>query len=143
MIQRYLSRISGPLLDRIDIQIEVVPVPFRNLTETGVSLNSCSMRETVMAARKLQGTRFERLTGVLTNSQMEAGLLQKHCSLDQAGSAILRLAMERLGLSARAYNRILRVARTIADLEGCGQISASHIAESVNYRNLDRMGWNG
>lgn len=143
MIQRYLARISGPLLDRIDIQIEVVPVPFRNLTETGVSLNSCSMRETVMAARKLQGTRFERLTGVLTNSQMEAGLLQKHCSLDQAGSAILRLAMERLGLSARAYNRILRVARTIADLEGCGQISASHIAESVNYRNLDRMGWNG
>jgi magnesium chelatase family protein len=143
VIKRYLSRISGPLLDRIDMHIEVVPVPFRSLTQDVTSENSRSMRERVLSARKLQEKRFEGARGVFTNAQMEAGLMQKHCMIDGAGSGILRMAMERLGLSARAYDRILKVARTIADLEESRQITASHVAEAVNYRNLDREGWTG
>jgi len=142
-IKRYLSRISGPLLDRIDIHMEVVPVNFRKMTESAASTSSLKMKNRVVAVRKIQEARFKGIEGVIANSQMEAGLIRIHCETDHAGQSILKLAMERLGLSARAYNRILKVARTIADLEECTQIKASHIAEAVNYRSLDREGWAG
>ena len=142
-IKKYISRISGPLLDRIDIHMEVVPVPFRNISRVGKSENSSTMRKRVISARRIQERRFKDIEGIYTNAQMEAGLMRIHCVTDQAGQSILKLAMERLGLSARAYNRILKVARTIADLEECPYIRASHVAEAVNYRNLDREGWAG
>jgi len=143
IIKRYLSRISGPLLDRIDIHMEVVPVPFSKLTDACESEKSESLRKRVLAARGIQDKRFEGVGNVFSNSQMQSGLLSRHCTLDQAGQSIIRMAMERLGLSARAYGRILKVARTIADLEESDHILASHVAEAVNYRNLDREGWSG
>ena len=143
MIQRYLSRVSGPLLDRIDIHMEVVPVPHHMLNTNDPSVDSSSMRKQVIEARKIQKLRFESVQGVRTNAQMEGRLIQLHCSIDAAGQSLLKTAMERLGLSARAYNRILKVARTIADLDGCGKIEISHVAEAVNYRSLDREGWPG
>jgi magnesium chelatase family protein len=143
IIQRYLSRVSGPLIDRIDIHMEVVPVSYPKMFRNDPSENSTSMRNQVITARKVQELRFESFRGVRTNSQMESGLLKHYCQVNSAGHSILKLAMERLGLSARAYNRILRVARTIADLEGCPEIEASHVAEAVNYRSLDRDGWAG
>jgi len=143
IIKRYLSRISGPLLDRIDIHMEVVPVPFSNLTDSSQSENSKTMRKRVLAARRIQEKRFDGIENVFSNSQMETSLMKLHCNVDQAGQSIIRMAMERLGLSARAYGRILKVARTIADLEECDHIHASHVAEAVNYRNLDREGWSG
>jgi len=143
MIKRYLSRISGPLLDRIDIHMEVVPVPFDKLTDACSSEKSESMRERVMAARTLQEKRFEGIDQVYSNAQMETGLVKKYCGVDQAGQSILRMAMEKLGLSARAYDRILKVARTIADLEESEHLHPTHVAEAVNYRNLDREGWSG
>ena len=143
IIKRYLSRISGPLLDRIDIHMEVVPVPFSNLTDASESEKSESLRKRVLAARRIQDKRFEGVGNVFSNSQMETGLMKLHCNIDQAGQSIIRMAMERLGLSARAYGRILKVARTIGDLEESDHILASHVAEAVNYRNLDREGWSG
>jgi len=143
IIKRYLSRISGPLLDRIDIHIEVVPVPFSNLTDSSQSEKSETMRKRVLAARRVQEKRFDGIDNVFSNSQMETSLMKLHCNSDQAGQSIIRMAMERLGLSARAYGRILKVARTIADLEMSEKILASHVAEAVNYRNLDREGWSG
>jgi magnesium chelatase family protein len=143
IIQRYLSRVSGPLIDRIDIHMEVVPVSYPKMFRNDPSENSTSMRNQVISARKIQELRFESFRGVCTNSQMESGLLKQHCQVNSAGHSILKLAMERLGLSARAYNRILRVARTVADLEGCPEIEASHVAEAVNYRSFDREGWAG
>ncbi len=143
MIKRYLARISGPLLDRIDIHLEVVPVPFKEMTRCDPSLDSTSMGNQVIAAREIQKMRFKDYGGVTTNSQMEGKLIQVHCKVDKAGQSLLRMVMNRLGLSARAYNRILKVARTIADLEGSSHIRSSHVAEAVNYRNLDREGWSG
>lgn len=143
MIKRYLSRISGPLLDRIDIHIEVVPVPYRSMAGDEPSMDSECMLKTVVSARQMQLERFREEQGMMTNSQMGARLLKRHCLPDQAGGKLLRHAMERLSLSARAHDRILRVARTIADLEGGGQIRGSHVAEAVNYRSLDREGWAG
>ena len=142
-IKRYLSRISGPLLDRIDIHMEVVPVPFRELSHSVNSENSTSLRDRVISARIIQQKRFLRIEGVSCNSQMGASLMRQHCQVDQSGQSIIRMAMERLGLSARAYDRILKLARTIADLEESDHIMASHVAEAVNYRNLDREGWSG
>jgi magnesium chelatase family protein len=142
-IRRYLSRISGPLLDRIDIQVEVVPVPFGKMIRQDVSENSTTMRSRVIAARDIQRKRFKDDKGISSNSQMEGRAIQHHCKIDSTGESLLKLVMERLGLSARAYNRILKVARTIADLEGSEQIKSSHVAEAVNYRNLDREGWTG
>jgi magnesium chelatase family protein len=142
-IKRYLARISGPLLDRIDIQVEVLPVPFGNMIRQDASENSNTMRSRVIAARDIQRKRFEDDEGTTTNSQMEGRAIHHYCKIDNAGESLLKLVMERLGLSARAYNRILKVARTIADLEGCEQIRSSHVAEAVNYRNLDREGWIG
>ncbi|MFO7932979.1 MAG: YifB family Mg chelatase-like AAA ATPase [Bacteroidales bacterium] len=143
LIKHYLSRISGPLLDRIDIHMEVVPVPFRDLSGHQEGEKSESMRERVMAARMIQAKRFSGIENVFINARMGPGLRRKYCILDRAGQSIIRVAMEQLGLSARAYDRILKVARTISDLEESDHILASHVAEAVNYRNLDRDGWSG
>jgi len=143
LIKHYLSRISGPLLDRIDIHMEVVPVPFRDLSGHQEGEKSESMRERVMSARKIQAKRFSGIENVSINARMGPGLRRNYCILDRAGQSIIRTAMERLGLSARAYDRILKVARTIADLEESDHILTSHVAEAVNYRNLDRDGWSG
>ena len=143
IIRRYLSRISGPLLDRIDLQLEVVPVPFGELCQEKQSGDSASLLEQVIRARKIQGERFKDSSPVTSNAGMGMTLRNRHCVLDRAGTSLIKLAMERLGLSARAYDRILKVARTIADLEGHTSIKSSHLSEAVNYRNLDREGWSG
>jgi magnesium chelatase family protein len=143
MIKKYLSRISGPLLDRIDIHIEVVPVPFNDLSETEVKECSKRMKDQVLRARAIQTKRFTGIMDTFSNAQMGSGLMKMHCTLSREGIAILRTALEKLGLSARAYDRILKVSRTIADLEGSKLIQVPHIAEALNYRNLDREGWSG
>ncbi len=143
MIKRYLSRISGPLLDRIDIHMEVVPVPFGKLSEDTTSENSSSMRDRVIAARKIQEKRFEGAKHIFSNAQMDTSLMKRYCKLNDDGYDILFKAMERLGLSARSYFRILKVARTIADLEHHEQVLGPHVSEAVSYRNLDRAGWSG
>ncbi|MDR1895686.1 MAG: YifB family Mg chelatase-like AAA ATPase [Prevotellaceae bacterium] len=142
-VKKYLSRISGPLLDRIDIHIEVIPVPFEKLSEKSVSENSSTIRERVIAAREIQRKRFEEHKGIYCNAMMESKLIRKYCELDTAGSNLIKMAMERLGLSARAYDRILKVSRTIADLANSEHILSKHLAEAINYRNLDREGWAG
>jgi magnesium chelatase family protein len=143
LVQKYLNRISGPLLDRIDIHIEVVPVPFDKLSETRVAENSSSVRARVVDARKIQAQRFAKNAGVHCNAQMSSKLLRKHCEIDAAGQGIMKTAMERLGLSARAYDRILKVSRTIADMEASEKIDTSHLAEAIQYRSLDRENWAG
>ncbi len=143
MVKKYLNRISGPLLDRIDIHIEIIPVPFRELAESRDAEKSAVVRDRVIRAREKQTVRFTGSRGIYNNAQMNSRLLRKYCRLDEAGSKILRNAMERLGLSARAYDRILKVSRTIADLDGEENILAHHISEAVNYRNLDRENWAG
>jgi magnesium chelatase family protein len=143
MVQKYLSRISGPLLDRIDIHIEIVPVPFEKLSEQHEAEQSSVICERVITARQVQSERFKDNTGVYCNAQMSSKQLRKYAPLDEASSALLKNAMQRLNLSARAYDRILKVSRTIADMEGCEAIQSSHIAEAINYRNLDREGWAG
>jgi len=142
-IKQYLSRISGPLLDRIDLHLEVVPVPFRQLSQKEHAEGSAAMREQVIRAREIQYERFKGAGHVSCNASMGTALRNRYCAVDRAGASMIRLAMERLGFSARAYDRILKVARTIADLEGSERIHPSHLAEAVNYRNLDREGWSG
>jgi magnesium chelatase family protein len=143
MVQKYLNRISGPLLDRIDIHIEVVPVNYDKLSDTGKTENSTVVRERVCRARAIQAIRFENVKGVYSNSQMSSSMQRKYCQLDEAGGRLLKTAMDVRGLSARAYDRILKVARTIADLSDSRNISPEHISEAINYRNLDREGWAG
>ncbi len=143
MVQKYLNRISGPLLDRIDIHIEVTPVKFEKLSDPGKVEKSETVRERVVKARMIQARRFESVKGVYSNAQMSSSLQRKYCQLDEAGGRLLRTAMELRGLSARAYDRILKVARTIADLDESENINVSHISEAINYRNLDREGWAG
>lgn len=143
IVQKYLNRISGPLLDRIDIHIEVVPVPFDKLSESKVAENSHAVRSRVVNARKIQAIRFAKNSGVHCNAQMSSKLLRKHCEIDAAGQAIMKTAMERLGLSARAYDRILKVSRTIADLDASETIQTTHLAEAIQYRSLDRENWAG
>ncbi len=143
MVQKYLNRISGPLLDRIDIHIEVVPVNYDKLSDTGKTENSSVVRERVIRARTIQANRFEHVKGVYSNAQMSSSMQRKYCQLDEAGGRLLKTAMDIRGLSARAYDRILKVARTIADLAESQNISAEHISEAINYRNLDREGWAG
>jgi magnesium chelatase family protein len=143
IISRYLSRISGPLLDRIDMHLEVVPVPFHQLAKQEQSEDSISMREQVLAAREVQSERYQESKYLSCNAGMEAKQRNKYCMLDRRGTSLIRQAMEKLGLSARAYDRILKVSRTIADLEGSAYIHPSHLAEAINYRNLDRHGWSG
>lgn len=143
LVKKYLNKISGPLLDRIDIHIEVVPVPFKQLSELREAEPSEDIRERIIAGARIQELRFAGARGVYSNAHMSSSMIRKYCVLDGESQAILKRAMEKLGLSARAYDRILKVSRTIADLEGCGYIQASHVAEAVNYRNLDREGWAG
>ena len=142
-MQRYLSKISGPLLDRIDIHIEVSPVPFEKLTETRQAESSVLIRERVTKAREIQSKRFEAIDNIHYNAQMSTKLIRKFCALDDSSLQLLKTAMERLNLSARAYDRILKVSRTIADLERSEQVKSNHIAEAIQYRSLDRDGWLG
>ncbi|WP_242134733.1 YifB family Mg chelatase-like AAA ATPase [Aestuariivivens marinum] len=142
-MQRYLSKISGPLLDRIDIHIEVTPVPFEKLSEDRRGETSVDIRKRVTAAREIQSKRFEESDNVHYNAQMSSKQIRKYCVLDDPSKQLLKTAMERLNLSARAYDRILKVARTIADLEGVESISGTHISEAIQYRSLDREGWLG
>ena len=143
MVQRYLNRISGPLLDRIDIHIEVVPVNYEKLSATTTAESSDTVRERVVRARVIQAKRYAGLDGIYCNAQMTSAMIRRHCHLDETGGRLLRAAMEMRGLSARAYDRILKVARTIADLDSSEAIRPDHLSEAINYRNLDRDGWAG
>jgi len=143
VVQKYLSRISGPLLDRIDIHIEIVPVPFEKLSELKDAEPSEKVRERVIKARQIQEERFKDIDGVYCNAQMSSKQMRAYSQIDKASSELLKNAMQRLNLSARAYDRIIKVARTIADLESSENILSNHIAEAINYRNLDREGWAG
>jgi magnesium chelatase family protein len=140
-IQRYMNRISGPLLDRMDLHIEVPVVPFNQLSQMQQGEPSEVIRARVIAARKRQEERFREFKGVYCNAQMSERMIHQFCEPDEASLNMLRMAMERLHLSARAYNRILKVARTIADIEGTERVQSHHIAEAIGYRNLDRGDW--
>ena len=142
-MQRYLSKVSGPLLDRIDIHIEVTPVPFDKLSDERQAESSVSIRERVSRARQLQTDRFSEIDHIHYNAQMSVKQIRKHCALDEPSKNLLKNAMERLNLSARAYDRILKVSRTIADLEAAKTIQGHHISEAIQYRSLDRDGWLG
>ena len=142
-MQRYLGKISGPLLDRIDLHVEVEPVPFEKLSETRPAESSAAIRNRVNEARKLQTQRFKNSINTHYNAQMSSRQIRKYCSLDQESSSLLKSAMERLSLSARAYDRILKVSRTLADLEGKENVNSDHIAEAIQNRSLDREGWLG
>ncbi len=141
MVQKYLAKISGPLLDRIDIQIEVVPVPFRELSDSRQGEQSADIRSRVVAARQIQELRFEAFKNTHCNAQMSSKQLRTYCKLDDASNAMLKTAMEKLNLSARAYDRIIKVARTVADLEASSEIRIEHLAEAINYRSLDKGTW--
>ncbi|MFM6976031.1 MAG: YifB family Mg chelatase-like AAA ATPase [Sphingobacteriaceae bacterium] len=143
MVQKYLSRISGPLLDRIDLHVEVTPVNFSELSSERLTEKSELIRERVIRARELQQERFKEKAEVYCNAQMSPQTVRALCKIDSAGQTLLKQAMEKLGLSARAYDRILKVARTIADLAGSENIAIEHLAEAIHYRSLDREGWAG
>ena len=140
-VHRYMGRISGPLMDRIDLHVEVTPVTPAELSRAEPGEPSAAIRERVVRAREVQQRRFRDVEGVHTNAMMNAAMLREYCRPDAAGAALLERAMERLSLSARAYDRILKVARTIADLAGRERITAQEIAEAVGYRSLDRGNW--
>lgn len=140
-IQKYLNKISGPLLDRIDIQCEITPVPFSDISRSQPGEASASIRERVMRARKMQEQRFRGLSHIHCNAQMTERMVHQWAQPDEEGLERLRTAMERLSLSARAYGRILKVARTIADLEGEERILSHHLSEAISYRQLDRADW--
>ena len=136
-IRRYRSKISGPLLDRIDIHVEVPAVPYKDLIGESLAESSEQIGKRIEVARKIQSNRFAR-TKIYCNAQMSSRHIKKHCQIDEASSSLLEAAIDKLGLSARAYNRILKIARTIADLNGERNIQVDHISEAVQYRNLDR-----
>lgn len=142
-VQRYLSRISGPLMDRIDLHIEVTPVPFDELNRRSDAEPSTAVRERVVAARSIQEERFRAMRGVHCNAQMHSRLVRLHCKLDDGCQKLMKMAIQRLGLSARAYDRILKVARTIADLGQAEAIQPAHLSEAIQYRSLDRNWWHG
>ncbi|WP_163444726.1 YifB family Mg chelatase-like AAA ATPase [Flavobacterium columnare] len=142
-MQRYMNKISGPLLDRIDLHIEVTPVPFEKLSDNRPSESSLEIRKRVCKAREIQSLRFEKYDYLHYNAQMTTKQIREYCSLDNDSLHLLKAAMERLSLSARAYDRILKVSRTIADLENSDGVHAHHIAEAIQYRSLDREGWLG
>lgn len=141
MVQRYLNKVSGPLLDRIDLHVEVTPVSFTELSSQKTSENSDVVRDRVIKAREIQSKRFEAHPGTYSNAQMSSKLLKEICTISQIGATLLKAAMDKLNLSARAYDRILKVSRTIADLEGSDDIKPEHLAEAIQYRSLDREGW--
>ena len=140
-IAKYMNKISGPLLDRIDIQIEINPVPFKDISQVAEGEKSAFIRERVIKARKKQELRYAQIKGVHCNAQMSERMIHQFAEPDEAGVALLRTAMERLTLSARAYNRILKVARTIADLDDSDQVLSRHLSEAISYRTLDRGDW--
>ncbi len=142
-VQKYLNKISGPLLDRIDLHVEVTPIGFSELSSFQKEENSSSIRERVISARDIQTNRFIDHAGTYCNAQMSSKALKEICVINQAGQTLLKTAMERLNLSARAYDRILKVSRTIADLAASDHIKAEHLAEAIQYRSLDRAGWAG
>lgn len=143
VVQRYLNKISGPLLDRIDLHIEVTPVSFEQMTEQRRTESSELIRERVVTAREVQSARFEEHAEIFNNAMMSSQMVKHVCQVNEAGKTLLKTAMERLGLSARAYDRILKVSRTIADLAGSDHILIEHLAEAIQYRSLDREGWAG
>lgn len=141
VVQKYLNKISGPLLDRIDIQVEVVPVPFRELSDIRVSEKSTDIRERVVKAREIQQERYKDSKSIHANAQMTSKMMRSICKIDDVGQTLLKTAMEKLSLSARAYDRILKVSRTIADLDNSPDIKTEHLAEAIHYRSLDRDNW--
>lgn len=143
VVQKYLNKISGPLLDRIDIHVEVTPVSYNELAAERISEKSELVRERVIKARMIQETRYEKNVGVHCNAQISSKQLREVCKIDENGNQLLKTAMEKLGLSARAYDRILKVARTVADLEESANIETNHLAEAIQYRSLDRESWAG
>ncbi|MCQ2249631.1 MAG: YifB family Mg chelatase-like AAA ATPase [Bacteroidales bacterium] len=140
-VKKYLGKISGPLLDRIDLHVEVIPVPFKDLTLQEKGESSAEIRARVIKAREIQLKRFADSPKIHCNAQMSSSKIRLYCELDEASSQILKKAMEKMGLSARAYDRILKVSRTIADLEGSEKIQSHHVAEAINYRSLDKDNW--
>lgn len=143
MVQRYLNKVSGPLLDRIDLHVEVTPVSFNELSSKQTSEPSADIRNRVIKARERQAERFTDQQGVYCNAQMSSKQLKEICTISSVGQTLLKTAMERLNLSARAYDRILKVSRTIADLADSDEIKPEHLAEAIQYRSLDREGWAG
>lgn len=142
-VQRYLNKVSGPLLDRIDLHVEVTPVSFEQMTADRKAENSDTIRERVIAARAIQEERFKKHPEIHSNALMPSQMVKELCVINTAGKALLKNAMEKLGLSARAYDRILKVSRTIADLANSEDIKIEHLAEAIQYRSLDREGWAG
>ena len=142
-VQKYLNKISGPLLDRIDLHVEVTPVAFTELSALKPQQNSATIRERVIKARDIQATRYQSYPEIYCNAQMSSKMLKEICVINAAGQNLLKVAMEKLNLSARAYDRILKVARTVADLSQSGDIKVEHLAEAIQYRSLDREGWAG
>lgn len=140
-IQKYMNKISGPLLDRIDIQCEITPVPFKDISQTAPGEPSATIRKRVIAARQIQEQRYKDIKGIHCNAQMTERMIHQYAEPDTDSVEVLRSAMERLSLSARAYSRILKVARTIADLDGSEKVQLPHIAEAIGYRQLDRGDW--
>jgi magnesium chelatase family protein len=143
LVQRYLNKVSGPLLDRIDLHVEVTPVTFDEMTATRKAEDSGTIRERVVRARDIQRDRFKDMEQLHSNAMMPSQMVKEVCQISDAGRTLLKTAMERLGLSARAYDRILKVSRTIADLAESDEIKIEHLAEAIQYRSLDRDGWAG
>jgi magnesium chelatase family protein len=142
-VQKYLNKVSGPLLDRIDLHVEVTPVAFSELSDNKVSEKSEVIRQRVITAREIQSERYKDKEGIYANAHIGSSLLKEICVLDSVSSNLIKIAMEKLNLSARAYDRILKVSRTIADLAASPDIKSEHVAEAINYRSLDREGWAG
>jgi len=142
-VQKYLNKVSGPLLDRIDLHVEVTPVAFSELSAMKVQETSATIRDRVIKAREKQAERYKENPGIYCNAQISSKMLREICIINTAGQNLLKVAMEKLNLSARAYDRILKVARTIADLAQSDDIKVEHLAEAIQYRSLDREGWAG
>jgi magnesium chelatase family protein len=141
VVQRYLNKISGPLMDRIDLHVEVTPVSFDQIAESRKAESSEEIRQRVIQAREKQLERFADYPELHSNAMMSSAMVKEFCEINSAGRTLLKTAMEKLGLSARAYDRILKVSRSIADLSGSDEIKIEHLAEAIQYRSLDREGW--